>query len=107
MTTSAEVIEKWRLQAAEWLDLQEAADILRECKNDVFAEITHKQEGASNAEKERNARRSPEWTGHRTKMVEAESKARRAKLRLKYQNMMFQAWVSESANARAEMGKHR
>jgi hypothetical protein len=34
-----ELVEKWRIRAAEWLDLQEAADILTETKNDVFAEI--------------------------------------------------------------------
>jgi hypothetical protein len=31
-----ELVEKWRIRAAEWLDLQEAADILTETKNDVF-----------------------------------------------------------------------
>lgn len=102
-----EAVEKWRIAAAEWLDLQEAADILRETKNDVLAEITIRQPGSSHAEKDRNARVSKEWADFRSKMLEAEAKARRSKLRVKYFDMMFDAARSENANARAELGKHK
>lgn len=102
-----EELEKWRIAAAEWLDLQDAADILRETKNDVLAEIVSAQEGSSHAERERLARISQQWKDHRDKMVKAESKARRAKFRVKYADMSFEAKRTENANARAELGKNR
>ena len=101
-----EDVEKWRIAAAEWLDLQEAADILRETKNDVLAEITSSQPGNSHAEKDRNARMSRQWKEFRDKMLKAESAARRAKLRVKYADMVFDARRTEQANARAERGKY-
>lgn len=97
-----EIVEKWRLRAAEWLDLQEAADILTETKNDVFAEIKSVQNGSSEAEKERMARLSPEWKAFRDNMLDANAKARRARMRVKYESMMFDAWRSENANSRTE-----
>lgn len=97
-----ELVERWRLRAAEWLDLQEAADILRETKNDVFAEIMSRMDGSSIAERDRLARLSPEWKEFRDSMLEAEAKARRARMRLKYEAMMFDAWRTENANARIE-----
>ena len=98
----SEHVEKWRLRAAEWLDLQKAADLLRETKNDVFAQITASQPGSSNAEKERNARCSTEWEDFRNHMIDAEDKARRAKFRVTYEKMCFEAWRSEGANSRKE-----
>lgn len=102
----SEHVEQWRLQAAEWLDLQEAADLLRETKNDVFAEIKSGMEGKSEAEKDRLARISQDWKEHRNKMLKAEAEARRAKMRLKYVQMKFDAWRSEGANARQERARY-
>ena len=101
-----DLVEKWRLAAADWLDLQEAADLLRETKNDVFAEITAGSEGASNAEKERNARLSQEWKTYRDKMLRAEADARRAKFRVTYADKQFDAARTAAANARSERGKY-
>lgn len=97
-----DLVEKWRLAAAEWLDLQDAADLLRETKNDVFAEIVSDQEGSSMAEKERRARITTRWREHRDNMVKAESDARRAKMRVKYAQMRFDSWRTSNANARSE-----
>ena len=99
-----EELEKWRLASAEWLDLQEAADILRETKNDVFAEIVSRMEGSSHAERDRLARLTSEWREFRDEMVKAESAARRAKFRVKYSDMKWNSLRSMSANQRAERG---
>lgn len=99
-------VEKWRLRAAEWLDAQEAADLLRETKNDVFAEIKSKQDGRSEAERERLARTSSEWREFRDSMIKAESHARRLRTRMKYENMMFDAWRTEAANDRQERNRY-
>lgn len=103
---SAEV-ERWRLRAAEWLDAQEAADLLRETKNDVFAEIKSRQDGSSEAERDRLARTSKDWTEFRNAMIEAESKARRLRMRMKYEEMMFDAWRTQAANDRQEKVRHQ
>lgn len=97
-----EHVERWRLAAAEWLDAQEAADLLRETKNDVFAEIVADTSGSSNAEKERNARLTSRWREYRDQMIAAEGKARRLKFRVKYAEMEFDAWRTQAANNRTE-----
>lgn len=101
-----EQVEKWRLRAADWLDKQQAADLLRETKNDVFAQIKSRQDGKSEAERDRMARQDEEWTGFRDKMVEAESEARRARMRMKYEEMMFDAWRTQAANDRREKARY-
>ena len=101
-----EHVERWRLRAAEWLDAQQAADLLRETKNDVFAEIKSRQDGKSEAERDRLARTSDEWREFRNEMIEAESQARRLRMRMKYEEMLFDAWRTEAANARQEKGRY-
>lgn len=99
----SELTERWRLAAAEWLDAQDAADLLSDSKADVFAEMSSKASGATNAEKERNARTSPEWRDYRTRMTEANSHARRLKMRLTFAKMQREDWLNGEANKRAEM----
>lgn len=101
-----EQVEKWRLRAAEWLDAQDAADIMTETKADVFAEIKSKQDGKSEAEKDRLARQSSEWKEFRSSMIDATSTARRMKMRMKYEEMMFDSQRTEAANQRAELKRH-
>ena len=105
--THLEELELWRIASAEWLDAQDAADILRETKNDVFAEIVSRQDAKTNAEAERLARLSDEWKEHRTEMISAESRARRLKMRVKYHDMKWNSIRSMEANARAERGHQR
>lgn len=102
----SEHVERWRLRAAEWLDAQSAADLLRETKNDVFAEIKSRMDGKSEAERDRLARVSQEWKDFRNKMIEAESEARRLKLRMKYEEMLFDAYRTEAANSRQERQRY-
>jgi len=94
--------ERWRLAAAEWLDLQDAADFLEGSKNDVLAEIVSRSPGSSHAEKDRNARISDEWGEHRRKIIEASAAARRAKLRVTYAKMQREDHMNGEANRRAE-----
>lgn len=102
----SEHVERWRLRAAEWLDAQQAADLLRETKNDVFAEIKSKQNGSSEAERDRLARTSSEWRSFRNEMIEAEAQARRLRMRMKFEEMQFDAWRTEAANNRKEQGRY-
>lgn len=102
----SEHVERWRLRVDEWLDLQKAANLLREVKNDVFADISHKAEGKTNAEKERNARRSTGWREFRDSMIHAEDKATRARMNMKFEEMQFQAWQTKSANERKERSRY-
>lgn len=97
------IVEHWRKERSEWLDKQALADQLRECKADRFAEISHRQDANTNAEKERLARLDPEWREYREGMLEAEDQARRANFRCKYLEMQFDAMRSMNANARKEM----
>lgn len=49
-------------------------------KNDVLADLTNKAEGESNAEKERNARLSPEWQVFRQSLIDAKAEALKKKI---------------------------
>lgn len=102
----SEIVERWRLECKEWLDLQSAADLLRETKNDVLSQIISRQDGKSHAEKDRRARCSADWHDFRNQMIDAEDKARRAKMRMKYHQMQFDAWRSHNANARQERSSY-
>jgi hypothetical protein len=97
-----DLVEQWRLAAAEWLDLQDAADLLRETKNDVFAEIMSDMNCKTVAEADRTARCTERWQDFRNQMLDAEKKARRAKMRVRYVQMKFDSWRTENANARTE-----
>lgn len=101
----SELVEKWRIAAAEWLDLQNAADLLDDTKHDVFAEIVESMEAKTTAEKERQARLSARWREFRDKWIEAKQEARRSKFRVKYAEMLFDSWRTDNANARAERAK--
>ena len=100
-----EELEKWRIACAEWLDLQEAADLLTDTKKETFAEIASKIDAKSEAEKSRLALLSQDWKQHNRAIIEANSKARRAKMREKYADTRFAAVRSMNANARAELHK--
>ena len=99
----SEFTEKWRLAAAEYLDLQDAADVLNEAKHITFAEIVSRTHGNSNAEKERHARLTDEWKEFTDKLLSSNQKARRAKLRLTFVKMQRDDQLNSDANRRAEM----
>ena len=96
-------VEAYREAARIWLEKQVIADQLRECKADRFAEISHRQDGKTKAEKERLARMDPEWKEYREGMLHAEDEARRAKFWAKVKEMEFDAARSMNANRRREM----
>lgn len=103
----SEHVEKWRIETAKWLDAQEAADILRETKNDVLAEMMAHTDGSSQAERERLVRCSAAWKEHVAKIVEAEALARRLKMRMKYEDMKWNTWRTENANGRNEKARYQ
>ena len=101
-----DLVELWRIEMAKHLDLKNAAAMLRETKNDVFAQICDAQTGSTNAEKERKARISDEWKEHRNAMLNAESEERKAHAAVVYRKMRFDEWRSLGANARAERSNY-
>lgn len=97
------IVAEFDIAARDWLDKQASADQLRECKADRFAEISHRQDAKTNAEKERLARLDPEWREYREGMLHAEDEARRARFWMKKKEMLFDATRSMNANRRKEM----
>lgn len=65
-----------------YADKQSTAKALADRKNDRFAEVVHRSEGSTNAEKERNARLSQEWDFIREELIAAEKAALKAKIDL-------------------------
>ena len=67
----------------EWAEVQGVAKSCEDRKADYLAELTLKAEGASIAEKERNARVLPEWIEFRKDLSRMLSEA--LKLRIQYE----------------------
>lgn len=102
-----EAVEKWRIAAETWADAKDAADVLRETKNDVLEEIKSTINAGSNAERERLARTSERWKEHRSAMLEAERKERRTKLNMTLADKRYESIRTANANARSELYKHK
>ncbi len=101
-----ELVEKYRLACAEWLDKQKAADILEDTKKIVFAEICSGIDASSEAAKSRLAMISQDWKDHTAKTSEANHEARRARMIVRLRQMEFDAWRTEAANSRNERGNY-
>lgn len=101
--TTEDFTEKWRLAAGEWLDAQDAADLLNDAKHDTLAEIASRMDGSSQAAKVESARKTEEWLSFRSQMTAANTKARRLKFRVTFAKMQREDHLNGEANRRAEM----
>lgn len=86
------------LEAAEsWCDLENAANLLEDTKSAIFSQMVLAHQGISNSKAELLTRASEEWLSHVTKIVDARTKANRAKIRVEYTKM--RAWEETSRAA--------
>lgn len=85
----------------DYCDKEAAANLLRETKSTLFAKICLEKGDIPVSKAELQARADPRYEDHILKMVEAEDRALRAKLKVDYDRMRSIEWNSQEANHRA------
>lgn len=95
--------EKFRLAAEEWVDRENAAQILEETKSLVMAQRQAQLGDIPVNRAEQTIKASPAWMEHVEKIVEARRVANLAKVKMEVEKMRFHENQGREANARAEL----
>ena len=95
--------EQFRLAALEWVKLDAAARLLEETKSTQLAQRVKALGDMPVTSAERDVKATAEWEADIRNMVEARTKANKAKVQLKWIEMRFSEQQSFEASKRAEM----
>lgn len=95
--------EQFRLKGLEWADLDAGARMLEEGKTTYLAQRIAALGDKPHTHAEREVKSGPDWSDYIKKMVNAKTRANRAKIELEFIRMRY--WEDQSANAnrRTEM----
>jgi hypothetical protein len=98
------ISEQWHRAARDWVEAEDAAQLLEETKSSVFSEMVNKvkegEPGMAHNAAESLVKASSEWRDYVKQIVKARTKANYAKVERDYMRMRFSEWVSEDANHR-------
>jgi len=96
--------ENFRLAAEDWVDKENAAQLLEETKSLVMAQRQAQLGGDLPVNRaEQTIKASPAWMEHVEKIVEARRVANLAKVKMEVEKMRFHENQGREANARAEL----
>lgn len=95
--------EQYRVAAKQWVELDNAANMLEETKSAVLSQRMRALGDMPVSKAELIVKASPEWEHFIKAMVDARTQANLKKVQLEYLRMKFQEWSSENASRRAEM----
>ncbi len=96
------ISELFRLAALDYVDLDAAARTLEENKGGILSHKITQLAPMPVSRAEALVKASEEWRDYIYKMVEARTKANRAKVEVEFLRMKFMEQNSEQANARLE-----
>ena len=94
--------DKYRHAGETWADLENAAQLLEDCKGVVMAQRQTAYGDIPVNRAEQAVKASPDWEEYVRSCVEARHQANLAKIRLEAIKMEFTEWNSQQANERAE-----
>lgn len=102
-TSNEPYSEQYRIAAEEWADLDAAARMLEEGKTTYLAQRIAQHGDMPHNKAEREVKASSEWADYIKKMVNAKTRANKARIKLDYLKMRY--WEEQGSNAtrRAEM----
>jgi len=95
--------ERFRIAAEEWVDAENAAQLLEDTKSIAMAQRQTALGDMPVNRAEQTIKASPSWAQYVESIVEARTKANLAKVKMEYEKLRFMEHQSQSANARAEM----
>ncbi len=95
--------ERFRLAAEDYVDKENAAQILEETKSLVMAQRQSQLGDLPVNRAEQTIKASPSWMEHVEKIVEARRVANLAKVKMEVEKMRFHENQGREANARAEL----
>lgn len=101
------ISEQWRVVAAKWVELDAAARLLEETKTAVLAQKVNAYRISQGGNVPYNAceaavKGSDDWLEFLHSMVDAKTRANRARVEKDFLAMKFDEWRSLNANARQE-----
>lgn len=103
MTGEFPFSERFRLAAEDYVDKENAAQILEETKSLVMAQRQALLGDIPVNRAEQTIKASPAWMEHVEKIVEARREANLAKVKMEVEKMRFHEAQSRAASIRAEM----
>ncbi len=95
--------EQYRLAAKDWVEKDDAARLLEECKTATLAQMMRMLGDIPVSHAERDTKASAAWLDYIHKMVEARTAANLAKVKMEWTRIRFSTWMSMEATKRAEM----
>lgn len=95
--------EQYRLCAKDWVEKDGAARMLKETKTAVLARMKSDLGDMPESKAEKIVKATDQWSDFIKTMVEAETAANLAKVKLKYIEMKYFEHQGANASARAEM----
>lgn len=94
--------ELYRLAAKSWVELDNAARMLEECKSAFLSQRMLEKGDMPVSRAELEAKASDVWTGYIESMVKARTEANLARVKLKWIEMRFSEQMSHEATERSE-----
>ena len=95
--------EQYRTAAEDWTDAESAAQLLEDMKSVVMAQRQAQMGDIPVNRAEQAVKASKEWGEYIQSVVDARTKANKAKVQVEFLRMKFNEWQNSEANKRAEM----
>lgn len=99
---SAPLSEQYRIAAKEWVDLDNKARLLEECKSAVLSQQMSALGDMPVSKAELKVKASDYWKDYVTEMVESRTQANLAKVKVEWIRLRFMERQSIEATERAE-----
>jgi len=103
MTSNEPYSEQVRLKGLEWCDLDAAARMLEEGKTTYLAQRMAALGDIPVSKAEKTVKASEDWADYVKKMVNAKTRANKARIELEYLKMRYWEESGNAATRRAEM----
>lgn len=103
MNDSFPFSERWRLAAEDWVDKENAAQLLEDLKSVSMAQRQAQLGELPVNRAEQAIKASPDWQRYVESIVKARTEANLAKVKMEFEKLRFYENQGREANVRSEM----
>lgn len=103
MTGDFPFSERWRLAAEDWVDKENAAQLLEDLKSVSMAQRQAQLGELPVNRAEQAIKASPDWQRYVESIVKARTEANLAKVKMEFEKLRFYENQGREANVRSEM----